>query len=76
MFDFTQAGRWIILAGISLVVIGLLVYLIGKLGGFSNLPGTLRFEGSGFTCVFPLLASIILSIVLTLILNILARLIK
>lgn len=76
MFDYLQAGRWIILAGISLIAIGGLVYLIGKLGGFSGLPGTLRFEGNGFTCVFPLLASIILSVVLTLVLNVIARLLK
>lgn len=76
MFDFLQAGRWIMFAGISLIVIGGVVYLLGKLGGFSNLPGTLRYEGNGITCVFPLLASILLSVILTLVLNLLARIIK
>ncbi len=76
MFDFLQAGRWIVLTGVCLIVVGGLVYLIGKLGGIPPLPGTIRYEAQGFTCVFPLLASIVLSIVLTVILNILARWIK
>jgi hypothetical protein len=76
MFDFLQAGRWIILAGISLIIIGGLIYLTGKLGGISQIPGTLRFEGQNITCIIPLLASIVLSIVLTVLLNILARWIK
>lgn len=76
MFDFLQAGRWIIIAGITLIIIGSLVYLTGKLGGVSQLPGTLRFQGQGITCVFPILASIVLSIILTVILNVLARWIK
>jgi hypothetical protein len=76
MFDFLQAGRWIILVGISLIVIGGLVYLVGKLGGFSQIPGTIRFQGQGFTCVIPILASIVLSILLTVVLNVLARWIK
>jgi hypothetical protein len=76
MFDFLQAGRWIMLAGVGLVITGGLIYLAGKYGGFSQLPGTIHFEGQGITCVFPILASIVLSIVLTVILNLFARLIK
>lgn len=76
MFDLMQIGRWIVIAGIALIVTGGLVYLTGKFGGLSSLPGTLKFEGSGFTCVFPLLASIILSIILTVVLNLVARLFK
>lgn len=76
MFDLMQIGRWVVIAGISLVVIGGLVYVAGKFGGLSALPGTLKFESSGFTCVFPLLGSIVLSIILTVLLNVLARLLK
>jgi hypothetical protein len=76
MFDFMQIGRWIMIAGISLVVVGGLVYILGKFGGLTDLPGTFRLQGSGVTCVFPILASIVLSIVLTVVLNLLARLLK
>ena len=38
-----------------------------------SLPGTLRIQGSGFTCVVPLLASIVGSVVLTILLNLVVR---
>jgi hypothetical protein len=76
MFDLMQIGRWIMIAGISLAVVGGLVYVLGKFGGFTDLPGTLRLQGNGLTCVFPILGSIVLSIVLTVVLNLFARLLK
>ena len=75
MFDLMHIGRWIIIAGISLMVIGGLVYAAGKFG-LTDFPGTLRWQGNGLTCVFPILASIVLSIVLTVVLNLLARFLK
>jgi hypothetical protein len=41
-----------------------------------DFPGTLRIERPGFTCVVPILGSIILSLLLTIILNIIVRLLK
>lgn len=76
MFDLMQIGRWIAIVGIVLAVTGGLFYLVGKFSGFTSFPGTLKFESSGFTCVFPLLGSIVLSIILTIVLNLLARIIK
>jgi len=76
MFDFMQIGRWIAIIGLAITVTGSLIYLAGKFGGLSTLPGTIKFEGSGFSCVFPLLGSVILSIILTVLLNVLARLVK
>jgi hypothetical protein len=76
MPDFMIIGRWLAIFGICLVIIGGIVYLIGRLGGISQLPGTLHFEGQGFTCIFPILGSILLSIILTVLLNLAARIIK
>lgn len=72
MENFETIGRWIIIFGIAVIVIGGVIWLLGKLG-INQLPGTLRLEGPGVTCIFPVLASIVLSILLTLILNLLAR---
>jgi hypothetical protein len=68
-------GRWLMIAGLGLALMGSALWLIGRVlpNGAKDLPGTIRIEGSGFTCVFPLLASIVLSILLTIILNVLAR---
>jgi hypothetical protein len=76
MPDFMLMGRWLVIAGVCLVVTGGIVYIIGKVGGFSQLPGTLRVEGQGITCIFPILGSIILSIILTVLLNLAARWMK
>ncbi|MEA4908091.1 MAG: DUF2905 domain-containing protein [Chloroflexi bacterium] len=69
-------GKWLIIAGLVLAVTGGIVWLLGRLPGLTQLPGTLRIEGQGVTCVFPILASIVLSIVLTVILNLVARLLN
>lgn len=67
-------GRWLIFFGIALAVLGGIVWLVGRaFPNLSQIPGTIRLQGGGFTCIFPLLASIILSIVLTIVLNVIAR---
>jgi len=76
MPDFMMMGRWLIIAGVCLVITGGIVYLIGRVGGISQIPGTLRLEGQGITCIFPILGSILLSIILTVLLNLAARWLK
>ncbi len=70
-------GLWIVVIGLIIVLLGGLVWLAARL--FPNLaqfPGTLRVQSASFTCIFPLLASIILSIVLTILLNLAARILN
>lgn len=69
-------GKWMIVFGVSIVIIGALVWALSRFGGLSKIPGTLRIEGSGITCLFPILGSIVLSILLTIILNLAARWMK
>jgi phosphotransferase system glucose/maltose/N-acetylglucosamine-specific IIC component len=77
MQNLDLIGRWIVIAGIALVVVGGLVWLLSKIPGINQLPGTLKIQlGDSFTCVFPILASIVLSILLTIVLNVIARIIK
>ncbi len=76
MGNFSDMGRWLMLAGIVITAMGGIVWLLGKIPwGGKDLPGTIRIEGSGFSCVFPVLASIVLSLVLTVVLNVIVRLI-
>jgi hypothetical protein len=76
MENFTLLGRWMVIAGLGIALLGGLVWLLGKIPSLRNLPGTIKIEGSSFTCVFPLLASIVLSILLTILLNVIARFIN
>jgi hypothetical protein len=60
-------GRWLILFGIALVVLGLAWPWIAKLG-LGRLPGDIRIEREGFGFYFPLTTSLIVSIVISLLL--------
>ena len=62
--------------GLALVLLGGLAWLLSKTGFLGQLPGNIRIERDGFTCLIPLASSIILSILLTIGLNIIVRLIN
>jgi Protein of unknown function (DUF2905) len=65
-------GRWLILFGIVLVILGLAWPWITKLG-LGRLPGDLRIEREGFSFYFPITTSLIISILLSLLLWFLRR---
>jgi len=73
MENLDVIGRWVLIAGLVVAAIGAILWLIGKIPGINQIPGTLRIEGTGFTCVVPILASIVISLVLTVVLNLVAR---
>jgi hypothetical protein len=69
-----QISKGIMILGAVLLVLGGGLYLVGKFNlPLGRLPGDIRIEREGFTCVFPLATSIILSVLLTLGLNLLAK---
>ncbi len=59
-------GRWLVLAGVVLVVVGLAWPWLAKLG-LGRLPGDIRIERDGFGFYFPITTSLIVSIVASLI---------
>ena len=70
-------GRYLMIGGILLFVIGGLVFLGSKFGiPFGRLPGDIRIERENFSFHFPLASSIVISILLTIILNVALRLFK
>ncbi len=66
-------AKVLILLGVGLLLLGGLLWLIAKLPFLGNLPGDIRIEGTGFTCLMPLATSILLSILLTVLLNLFIR---
>jgi hypothetical protein len=74
MDNLLALGRWMVIGGIALAIMGGLVWLFARFSGMSSLPGTLQINIPGGTCIIPVLGSIVLSIVLTLLLNLLIRL--
>ncbi|MGD2057149.1 MAG: DUF2905 domain-containing protein [Anaerolineales bacterium] len=74
MEDLTSIGRWIILAGVGLLVLGGAIWLAGRLGiPLGRLPGDIRIQREGFSCFVPLATSLLLSLILTVLINLLLR---
>ncbi len=71
LMDLSTFGKWIVISGVGLIVVGLLLWAAGKSGlPFGNLPGDISIDRPGFSFRFPLISGIVISIALTLILNI------
>ena len=68
--DFSLIGRWIMIIGGLLVLLGAGLWLAGRLfPNLGQLPGDLRFEVGNLTVYFPLASMILVSVVGTLLLN-------
>jgi hypothetical protein len=69
-----QAGKYIIVFGAIILIIGLIIYFLGdKFSWFGNLPGDFKYKKDNVFIYFPLTSMLILSIVLTIILNLLKK---
>ena len=67
-------GRWLILIGGGLLVMGFLIVMLSKLSWAGRLPGDITIQRDNVTIYAPFGTMILLSVVLTLILNLLIRL--
>jgi hypothetical protein len=70
--NWIDVGRFLVLAGTIIVVIGLLFMVSDKIP-LGRLPGDIQFGSERFRVHIPLATSILLSIVVTIILNFFAR---
>ncbi len=69
-----QLGRYLIIAGILLVICGLILYFFGnKFSWLGRLPGDIRVEKENFRFYFPITTMILLSVVISLILYIIRK---
>ena len=66
------AGPAIMLAGLAIIVIGLLVWW-GGFGWFGRLPGDIRIERDTVRIYIPLVSMLVISIALSLLFNLLRR---
>ena len=66
-------GLLIIGAGVSIAVVGLIVYF-GGFSWFGRLPGDIRYQGENTRVFIPITSMILASAVLTLLVNLLRRL--
>ena len=67
----SQTGKWIIIAGILIIVIGVIIYFFhDKLNWLGKLPGDIRIEKENFRFYFPITTMIIVSVLLTILINV------
>jgi len=77
MPDATTIGKWIILIGLGLAVLGGLVWLAGRLGlPLGRLPGDINIQNGNFSFYFPCASSILISVLLSVLLNVAVRLFR
>ena len=70
-FSTGDVGKFIIAAGVVLVVVGVLILVLGRFGLF-RLPGDIEFGGRNWKIFVPIASCIILSLILTAILWVLS----
>ena len=73
---FSEMGKWLVLAGLGLTLLGGVIWLLGHIPFFGNLPGDIRIQTENFSCFFPLVSMIVLSILATIVLNIIIRIVN
>ena len=70
-----QTGKYIILAGLIIIVIGVIIWLFGnKLSFIGRLPGDIHVKRENFSFYFPITTMILVSLLLTIILWIVRKL--
>ena len=72
----SDLGKYIVLVGAALIVLGGLIWLVGRIPWLGHLPGDIRLQRGNVSCFFPLTTMIIVSVLLTVILNIILRLLR
>ena len=77
MPDVGTIGKWLIVAGLALALVGAGLWLVSKTGlPLGRLPGDIRIVRPGFTFYFPLTSSILVSLALTALISLVARLFR
>jgi hypothetical protein len=74
--NFDDLGKWIVVAGLVLIFVGGLMWLLGRIPFFGNLPGDLRIQTQNVSCFIPIVSMIIVSVIATIILNIIIRIVN
>jgi hypothetical protein len=69
-------ARWLILAGVGLILVGGIVWVLSRFIDIGQLPGDFEWTSGNVRVYVPLATMIIVSLVLTLLLNVLLRLFR
>ncbi|MBI2848210.1 MAG: DUF2905 domain-containing protein [Chloroflexi bacterium] len=73
MAGFSGIGKFLIIAGLFLILSGLLVTFWPKIPFLGKLPGDIVIQKDGFRLFFPLATGLVISLLLSLLLNLVFR---
>lgn len=65
--DFQGLGKFLVLTGAVIIVIGLALMFYNKIPFLGKLPGDIVIKKENFTLYFPIVTSILLSLIISLI---------
>ena len=68
-----EIGRALMIAGVLLVVVGVLLTFAGKVPGLGRLPGDIVYRKGSFTFYFPIVTCLLLSLLVTLLFSLFRR---
>jgi hypothetical protein len=71
-----EIGKWLMIAGTVILLLGGVLWLLSKASFLGHLPGDIRIERPGFTCLIPLASSILISLSLTILLNVVIQIVR
>ncbi len=71
--NLADLGRFLLLSGVILIVLGLSFILYAKFPFLGRLPGDIHWTGRNFSFHFPIVTCIVLSIIITIVFNLIAR---
>lgn len=74
MPSLLEMGRWLMVIGVIFLLLGLLLFLLGKTGlGLPRLPGDIFIKKEGYSFYFPIVSCIVISVLLSVLMNLFRR---
>ncbi len=68
-----EMAKWVMIAGVFLVLTGACLFVASKIPGMGKLPGDIFIKKDNFTFYFPLATCILLSIILSIVMQLLSK---
>ena len=74
MFGVEHMGKFLILFGVFIAILGLVLVLANKVPFLGRLPGDIFIQKGDFQFHFPIITGLVISLLLTIIVNVIIRL--